>query len=82
MNPAVKTNKKWDPFYTLGVCNKAQVIILISYAVSAMPFAFCTREKLPWTEFAESATDGPTINFCQEVNTAFCEHMSSLYLLT
>uniref|UniRef100_A0A452ELP8 Beta-ureidopropionase 1 n=1 Tax=Capra hircus TaxID=9925 RepID=A0A452ELP8_CAPHI len=32
-----------------------------------MPFAFCTREKLPWTEFAESAEDGPTIKFCQEL---------------
>ncbi|XP_058014271.1 beta-ureidopropionase isoform X3 [Ahaetulla prasina] len=30
-----------------------------------MPFAFCTREKLPWTEFAESAEDGPTTRFCQ-----------------
>ncbi|XP_029082629.1 beta-ureidopropionase isoform X6 [Monodon monoceros] len=33
----------------------------------AMPFAFCTREKLPWTEFAESAEDGPTTKFCQEL---------------
>ncbi|XP_074212096.1 beta-ureidopropionase isoform X1 [Camelus bactrianus] len=32
-----------------------------------MPFAFCTRERLPWTEFAESAEDGPTIRFCQEL---------------
>ncbi|XP_036163309.1 beta-ureidopropionase isoform X2 [Myotis myotis] len=31
-----------------------------------MPFAFCTREKLPWTEFAESAEDGPTTRFCQK----------------
>ncbi|XP_069850517.1 beta-ureidopropionase isoform X2 [Dipodomys merriami] len=30
-----------------------------------MPFAFCTREKLPWTEFAESAEDGLTTRFCQ-----------------
>ncbi|XP_070806784.1 beta-ureidopropionase [Pituophis catenifer annectens] len=30
-----------------------------------MPFAFCTQEKLPWTEFAESAEDGPTTRFCQ-----------------
>lgn len=28
-----------------------------------MPFAFCTRERLPWTEFAESAEDGPTTKF-------------------
>jgi len=31
-----------------------------------MPFAFCTREKLPWTEFAESAETGPNICFLQE----------------
>ena len=35
--------------------------------LTAMPFAFCTREKLPWTEFAESAEDGPTTRFCQKV---------------
>ncbi|NP_001087502.1 ureidopropionase, beta S homeolog [Xenopus laevis] len=33
----------------------------------SMPFAFCTREKLPWTEFAESAEDGMTTKFCQEL---------------
>lgn len=32
-----------------------------------MPFAFCTREKEPWTEFAESAEEGITTRFCQEV---------------
>ncbi|CAG02467.1 unnamed protein product, partial [Tetraodon nigroviridis] len=32
-----------------------------------MPFAFCTREKEPWTEFAESAEDGITTRFCQEL---------------
>ncbi|XP_019620195.1 PREDICTED: beta-ureidopropionase-like [Branchiostoma belcheri] len=32
-----------------------------------MPFAFCTREKQPWCEFSESAEDGPTITFCQEL---------------
>lgn len=25
-----------------------------------MPFAFCTREKHPWTEFAEDALTGPS----------------------
>lgn len=34
---------------------------------TAMPFAFCTREKEPWTEFAESAEEGNTTRFCQEV---------------
>lgn len=28
-----------------------------------MPFAFCTRERLPWCEFAESAESGPTTKF-------------------
>ncbi|XP_030632869.1 beta-ureidopropionase isoform X1 [Chanos chanos] len=32
-----------------------------------MPFAFCTRERDPWTEFAESAEDGFTTRFCQEL---------------
>lgn len=42
--------------------------VTLSFLLStAMPFAFCTREKLPWTEFAESAEDGPTTKFCQEV---------------
>jgi len=31
-----------------------------------MPFAFCTREKHPWCEFAESAETGPTTLFLQE----------------
>uniref|UniRef100_A0A3Q3STK8 Beta-ureidopropionase n=1 Tax=Mastacembelus armatus TaxID=205130 RepID=A0A3Q3STK8_9TELE len=32
-----------------------------------MPFAFCTREKEPWTEFAESVEEGSTTRFCQEL---------------
>uniref|UniRef100_A0A3P8ZCA9 Beta-ureidopropionase n=1 Tax=Esox lucius TaxID=8010 RepID=A0A3P8ZCA9_ESOLU len=32
-----------------------------------MPFAFCTREKEPWTEFAESAEEGYTTQFCQKL---------------
>ncbi|VDL89104.1 unnamed protein product [Schistocephalus solidus] len=28
-----------------------------------MPFAFCTRERIPWCEFAESAEHGPTTKF-------------------
>ncbi|EYC05331.1 hypothetical protein Y032_0082g1524 [Ancylostoma ceylanicum] len=32
-----------------------------------MPFAFCTRERLPWTEFAESAEYGPTIKYFSEI---------------
>ena len=32
-----------------------------------MPFAFCTREKSPWSEFAESAEDGATTKLLQEL---------------
>jgi len=31
-----------------------------------MPFAFCTREKLPWLEFAEPAETGPSTLFLKE----------------
>ena len=33
-----------------------------------MPFAFCTREKQPWCEFAECAETGPTTKLCEEVS--------------
>ncbi|KAL3270787.1 hypothetical protein HHI36_021311 [Cryptolaemus montrouzieri] len=33
-----------------------------------MPFAFCTKEKLPWTEYAEPAEDGPTTQFLSELS--------------
>ncbi|MEZ4320895.1 MAG: nitrilase-related carbon-nitrogen hydrolase [Myxococcota bacterium] len=32
-----------------------------------MPFAFCTREKMPWLEFAESAEDGPSTRLLQKL---------------
>ena len=35
--------------------------------VVAMPFAFCTREKYPWCEFAEDAENGPTIILMSEL---------------
>lgn len=30
-----------------------------------MPFAFCTREKAPWLEFAEDAKTGASADFCR-----------------
>ena len=30
-----------------------------------MPFAFCTREKAPWLEFAEDAKSGAAAEFCR-----------------
>ncbi|GLV36738.1 pyd3 [Carabus blaptoides fortunei] len=32
-----------------------------------MPFAFCTRERQPWLEFAESAETGATTTFLQQL---------------
>ena len=32
-----------------------------------MPFAFCTREKHPWTQFAMDAETGPATVFCQKM---------------
>ena len=60
----------------IGTCLVVEELLMIEFFsditssnlfLSAMPFAFCTREKHPWTEFAESADDGPTIKLCQEV---------------
>ena len=39
--------------------------------VAAMPFAFCTREKHPWCEFAESAEDGPSTKFLSPLAKKF-----------
>ncbi|XP_076453415.1 beta-ureidopropionase-like [Babylonia areolata] len=43
------------------------VNILCMQEAWTMPFAFCTREKFPWTQFAESAEDGPTTKLLQEM---------------
>jgi hypothetical protein len=40
----------------------------IDFLVIAMPFAFCTREKHPWTQFAELARTGPSTLFLAEVS--------------
>ncbi|XP_054168093.1 beta-ureidopropionase-like [Oppia nitens] len=47
-----------------SLCN---VNIICFQETWPMPFGFCTREKLPWTEFAESALTGPTTVFLQEI---------------
>nr|CAB3267520.1 beta-ureidopropionase [Phallusia mammillata] len=47
------------------------VNILCFQEAWTMPFAFCTREKTPWTDFAESAEDGPTTKFCQQLSKKF-----------
>lgn len=42
------------------------VNILCLQEAWSMPFAFCTREKQPWCEFAESAVEGPSTLFLKE----------------
>ncbi|CAK8684126.1 beta-ureidopropionase-like [Clavelina lepadiformis] len=49
------------------VASHCGVNILCFQEAWTMPFAFCTREKVPWTDFAESAEDGPTTKYCQEM---------------
>lgn len=57
-------------FHTIFVqfCLLTFVIrVQLIFMLLAMPFAFCTREKQPWCEFAESAETGPTTQMLQEV---------------
>lgn len=41
--------------------------IVCFHELWTMPFAFCTRERLPWTQFAESAENGPSTNFLSQL---------------
>lgn len=47
----------------LEAAGKANVNIVCLQEAWTMPFAFCTRERLPWVEFAESAESGMTTKF-------------------
>jgi len=44
----------------------AKVNVLCFQEAWTMPFAFCTREKKKWCEFAESAEEGPTSKFLSQ----------------
>ncbi|XP_015795754.1 beta-ureidopropionase [Tetranychus urticae] len=50
-----------------ALASKAGANIICFQETWHMPFAFCTRERLPWTEFAESAETGATTKLCQEL---------------
>jgi len=56
---------------TVEAAAMADVKIICFQEAWTMPFAFCTREKSPWCEFAESAEDGPTTRFLQELAQKF-----------
>lgn len=49
--------------HMIDAAGLADVNIICMQEAWTMPFAFCTRERLPWTEFAESAEDGKTTKF-------------------
>lgn len=49
------------------VAARCGVNILCMQEAWTMPFAFCTREKFPWCNFAESAEEGPTTKFLQKL---------------
>lgn len=51
----------------IDVAAQCGVNIVCLQEAWTMPFAFCTREKYPWCELAESAEDGPTTKLLQEV---------------
>jgi len=68
-----------DPIQTqyLAIQNKIEKIIDAAGAMGVnvlclqetwmMPFAFCTREKYPWVEFAQSAETGQSTKFIQKM---------------
>ncbi|KFM75790.1 Beta-ureidopropionase, partial [Stegodyphus mimosarum] len=49
------------------IAAQCNVNIICFQEAWTMPFAFCTREKYPWVEFAEEAETGPTTKFCCEL---------------
>ena len=50
---------------------EGQVNILCFQEAWTMPFAFCTREKKPWCEFAEPAEDGPTTELVKDLSKRY-----------
>jgi beta-ureidopropionase len=51
----------------IDTAGKLGVNIICLQEAWTMPFAFCTREKLPWTEFAMDAYTGEATKFCQKM---------------
>ncbi|KAF8773864.1 Beta-ureidopropionase like protein [Argiope bruennichi] len=50
----------------VSIAAECKVNIICFQEAWTMPFAFCTREKHPWCEFAENAETGPTTLLCSE----------------
>ena len=51
----------------IDAAGEAGVNVLCLQEAWTMPFAFCTREKHPWMQFAESAENGISTQFLQEL---------------
>ncbi|XP_053611591.1 beta-ureidopropionase-like [Plodia interpunctella] len=51
----------------IDVAGQEGVNVICFQELWNMPFAFCTREKQPWCEFAESAENGETTRFLSEL---------------
>ncbi|KAM7542367.1 hypothetical protein Aperf_G00000016773 [Anoplocephala perfoliata] len=60
---AAAHKKIGDIIDAAGACG---VNVLCLQEAWTMPFAFCTRERVPWCEFAESAENGPTTKFLSQ----------------
>ncbi|KAJ1523835.1 hypothetical protein ONE63_010393 [Megalurothrips usitatus] len=50
---------------------EGRVNILCLQEAWTMPFAFCTREKKPWCEFAEPAEDGVTTELVKDLSNQY-----------
>uniref|UniRef100_A0A2A4K381 Beta-ureidopropionase n=1 Tax=Heliothis virescens TaxID=7102 RepID=A0A2A4K381_HELVI len=50
----------------LECAGNAGVNVICLQEAWSMPFAFCTREKQPWCEFAESVETGPSTQFLKD----------------
>uniref|UniRef100_A0A8D8UU70 Beta-ureidopropionase n=1 Tax=Cacopsylla melanoneura TaxID=428564 RepID=A0A8D8UU70_9HEMI len=77
-NPVVSTNvpqERSGIYERVGriihAAGRCGVNVLCLQEAWPMPFAFCTREKHPWCEFAESALDGPSTKFLQGLCTKY-----------
>lgn len=55
----------------IDAAGEAGVNVLCLQEAWSMPFAFCTREKQPWCEFAESTNDGPSTQFLKELSSKY-----------
>eukprot|EP01118_Nematostelium_gracile_P016346 TRINITY_DN6747_c0_g1_i1.p1 TRINITY_DN6747_c0_g1~~TRINITY_DN6747_c0_g1_i1.p1 ORF type:complete len:393 (+),score=106.34 TRINITY_DN6747_c0_g1_i1:62-1240(+) len=51
----------------IDAAGAAGVNVLCLQEAWHMPFAFCTRERFPWIEFAQDAETGESTKFCQRL---------------